>query len=209
MVHSSAFKAPSISGSLAAALIVAAFATAVPASAQNVEELAKQLAQPAAPAAEPPAAQPGCVATLPDGSCADLPDTRQMVLRRPSAAASAVTSAASSVARAVRADINMSFLVGSAELTNQARVTLDRFAAALVRVGSYRPFTVEGHTDRSGSRETNRTLAQARAGSVVNYLVSKGVDRSRLTAQGYGYDRPLAGRSADDPANRRVEVVAR
>ena len=187
------------------ALLLAAGLAASPASAQSVEELARQLAQPAAPPAAA-AVEPACAATLPDGSCADLPDTRQMVLRRPSAAAGA---AVSSVARAIRADINMSFVIGSSELTNQARTTLDRFAAALVRASSYRPFTVEGHTDRSGSRDTNRALSQARAASVVNYLASKGVDRNRLTAQGYGYERPLAGRSADDGANRRVEVVAR
>jgi OmpA-OmpF porin, OOP family len=183
------------------ALLVAGLAA--PAAAQNVEELAKQLAAPpaAAPAA---AAEPACVSTLPDGTCADMADTRQMVLKRPSAAA-----AASAVSRVIRSDIQMSFLVGSAELTSQARATLDRFAAALVRVGSYRPFVVEGHTDRSGSRDTNRVLSQARAASVVNYLAAKGVDRSRLTAQGYGYDRPLPGRAADDAANRRVEVVAR
>ena len=186
-----------------ALVVFAAGVAASPVAAQSVEELAKQLAQPAAPAAAPAAA---CAATLPDGSCADQPDTRQMVLRRPSAAAGA---AVATVARAIRADINMSFLVGSAELTSQARSTLDRFAAALVRAGSYRPFIVEGHTDRSGTRETNRTLSQARAASVVNYLAAKGVDRNRLTAQGYGSDRPLAGRSAVDAANRRVEVVAR
>ena len=186
------------------ALALLATLAAAPAAAQSVEELAKQLATP--PAAAPAApAEPACVATLPDGSCADLPDTRQMVLRRPSAAAAPVAA----MARAVRADINMSFLLGSAELTAQARATLDRFAAALARVGSYRAFTVEGHTDASGSRDTNRSLSQARAASVVNYLASKGVDRSKLTAQGYGSDRPLAGRSAADPANRRVEVVAR
>lgn len=188
-----------------AAGVFAASMFAAPAAAQSVEELAKQLAQPAPPAAAA-VAEPVCAATLPDGSCADQPDTRQMVLRRPSAAAGA---AVATVARAIRADINMSFLVGSAELTSQARTTLDRFAAALVRAGSYRPFTVEGHTDRSGSRETNRTLSQARAASVVNYLASKGVDRNRLNAQGYGSERPLSGRSADDAANRRVEVAAR
>ena len=191
--------------SLSVLMALTGFAlAAVPAAAQNVEDLARQLAQPAAPAAAAAPAEPACVATLPDGSCADLPDTRQMVLRRPSAAA-----LPAAVARVVRADINMSFLMGSADLTAQARTTLDRFAAALVRVGSYRPFTVEGHTDRSGSRETNRALSQSRAASVVNYLVAKGVDRSRLTAQGYGYDRPLTGRAAADAANRRVEVVAR
>lgn len=173
-----------------------ALAPSAPVMAQQVEDLAKQLAEPAKPAET-------CVATLPDGSCADLPDTRQMVLKRPGAA---VASAAGSAMRAIRADIKMSFLVGSAQLTAQARATLDRFANALMQVRSYRPFMVEGHTDRSGTRETNMQLSQARAEAVVNYLVSKGVDRSRLTAQGFGYDQPLPGRSADDPANRRVEI---
>lgn len=178
-------------------LTLAAFAgLAQPAYAQNVEELAKQLAMPAAEA------QPACEASLPDGTCADLPDTRQM--RLPGAA-----KVVANTARAIRADINMSFLLGSAELTAQARATLDRFAASLVQVGRYRPFVVEGHTDRSGSRETNLALSTARAQAVVNYLSAKGVDRSRLVAQGYGYDRPLAGRNPEDAANRRVEVAAR
>jgi len=177
-------------------MLAAAAIMAAPASAQNVEELAKQLAMPAAEAVAP------CEASLPDGTCADLPDTRQM--RLPGAG-----KVVESAARAIRADINMSFLLGSAELTAQARATLDRFAASLVQVGRYRPFVVEGHTDRSGSRETNLALSTARAQAVVNYLAAKGVDRSRLVAQGYGYDRPLTGRSPEDAANRRVEVAAR
>jgi outer membrane protein OmpA-like peptidoglycan-associated protein len=180
-----------------------------PAAAQNVEDLAKQLAAPAPAAAAAPApaaAADDCIARLPDGSCADMPDTRQMVLKRPAAAAGA---AVAGVAGAIRSDIKMSFLLGSAELTAEARGILDRFARALVQVGSYRPFVVEGHTDASGSRETNVALSRARAQAVVNYLSAKGVDRSRLTARGYGPDRPMAGRTADDPANRRVEVTAR
>lgn len=175
---------------------------AQPAPAQNIEDVAKQLAEPAvaAPAAD------ACAYRNRDGSCADVIDTRQMRL---GAATSVAAPVARAAARMVRADIQMSFLVGSAELTAQARTTLDRFAAALVRVGRYRPFEVGGHTDRSGNRDTNLALSQARAASVVNYLAAKGVDRTRLTARGYGYDQPLAGRSADDPSNRRVEVVAR
>nr|WP_243452760.1 OmpA family protein [Polymorphobacter multimanifer] len=103
----------------------------------------------------------------------------------------------------------MSFLLGSADLTDRARSTLDRFAAELVRIGRYRPFVIEGHTDSSGDRATNMALSQARAEAVVNYLAAKGIDRARLVAQGFGYDKPLSGRSAGDPANRRVEVVAR
>jgi OmpA-OmpF porin, OOP family len=128
----------------------------------------------------------------PDGTPPDTACTRQWVK-----------------GKVVRQNIQMSFELGSAQLTAAARGTLDRFAAGLIRVGSFRPFTIEGHTDRSGSRALNATLSSARARSVVDYLASKGVDRGRLTARGYGFDRPLAGVGAADPANRRVEVVAR
>jgi outer membrane protein OmpA-like peptidoglycan-associated protein len=169
-----------------------------PAPAMSPEELAQKLAERAAPTA----AAADCEVRLRDGSCADvIDDTRQMK--------KGMAAMAGAAAGVLRSDIQMSFLLGSAELTAQARATLDRFAAALVRVGRYPPFAVEGHTDRSGSRETNIALSQARAASVVSYLAAKGVDRSRLTARGYGFDQPLGGRSADDPSNRRVEVVAR
>ena len=154
-----------------------------------------------APAADPVAALADSLADCPavatgrvnpDGTAPDTACTRQWVK-----------------GKVVRQDIQMSFELGSAQLTAAARGTLDRFAAGLIRVGSFRPFTVEGHTDRSGSRALNAGLSQARATSVGEYLASKGVDRSRLAARGYGFDRPLPGRSATDPANRRVEVVAR
>lgn len=111
--------------------------------------------------------------------------------------------------KVVQQNINMSFALGSAELTAAARAALDRFASGLVRIRTFRPFTVEGHTDRSGSRELNMALSGARANAVVDYLASKGVDRSRMTARGFGYDRTLPGLSATDAANRRVEVSAR
>lgn len=179
-------------------LVAAASAFAVAAAAQQptIEELAEQLREP--PAAVEPEAP--CEYRLGDGSCADVAETRQFIN---------AAKVAAPAARAVRFDIQMSFLLNSADLTAQARATLDRFAARLLSIGSFRPFAVEGHTDSSGTREANQQLSRARAEAVVNYLAAKGVDRSKLVAQGYGYDRPLAGRSADDPANRRVEVVAR
>lgn len=66
---------------------------------------------------------------------------------------------------------------------------------------------IEGHTDSSGSRALNDRLSQARADSVADMLVqSFGIDRSRVTTKGYGFDRPIApNNTADGKAkNRRV-----
>lgn len=69
--------------------------------------------------------------------------------------------------------------------------------------------SVEGHTDNSGSPAHNIALSQARAKSVVAALVSAGVQRYRLTAQGFGADRPIASNGTEEgrAANRRVELV--
>ena len=178
---------------VAGALTVGASA----AQAQDVEGLAQSLA-----AKPKPADAPACPKKLPDGSCPDTVETRQMRLP------GAMANAGSAVAHAIRSDISMTFVKGSAQLTTAAQATLDRFAKALVAAGSYRPFMVEGHTDRSGPREVNIALSQARADSVVRYLANAGVDKSRMKAKGFGFDQTLKGRSPDDPANRRVEVSA-
>jgi OOP family OmpA-OmpF porin len=175
---------------------------AVSVHAQDFDALAKSLA------AKPKPEEPACPKKLPDGSCPDTVETRQIRLPGAAAASSAMSSAASSVARAVRLNISMTFVKGSAELTATAKGALDRMAKSLVSVGSYRPFMVEGHTDSSGPREINMALSQARAQSVVNYLTTNGVDKGRMTAKGFGPDRPLKGHASEDAANRRVEVSA-
>jgi OmpA-OmpF porin, OOP family len=65
-----------------------------------------------------------------------------------------------------------------------------------------------GHTDDVGSEEYNLELSRNRANNVLQYLISKGISPERLTAVGYGKQRPLVP-SKDDAArtlNRRVEV---
>jgi OOP family OmpA-OmpF porin len=69
---------------------------------------------------------------------------------------------------------------------------------------------IEGHSDNVGTPEHNLDLSQRRAESVVNYLVEKfGIERSRLTAKGYGETRPVADNSTDEgkQKNRRIEAV--
>ena len=69
---------------------------------------------------------------------------------------------------------------------------------------------IEGHTDNVGSYNHNMDLSQRRADAVVNYLVEKyGIDRSRLTAKGFGFTRPIADNSTEDgkQRNRRIEAI--
>jgi len=69
---------------------------------------------------------------------------------------------------------------------------------------------IEGHSDNVGDPEHNRGLSQKRAESVVNYLVEKfAIDRSRLSAVGYGPARPVADNATDagKQANRRIEAI--
>jgi len=49
---------------------------------------------------------------------------------------------------------------------------------------------VEGHTDSDGTREYNQVLSERRANAVRTVLISYGVDPRRITAYGYGEDRP-------------------
>ena len=72
-------------------------------------------------------------------------------------------------------------------------------------------FTVEGHTDSNGSHDYNQSLSERRAQSVKNYLVSKGVSSSRLSAVGKGESYPTASNDTREgrAENRRVNVLAR
>lgn len=68
---------------------------------------------------------------------------------------------------------------------------------------------VAGHTDSIGTDAYNQDLSQRRADSVKDYLVSQGVNASRLETQGYGESRPIATNETDEgrQQNRRVELV--
>ncbi|RPI72883.1 MAG: OmpA family protein [Ignavibacteriales bacterium] len=66
---------------------------------------------------------------------------------------------------------------------------------------------IQGHTDNIGTESYNQKLSEGRAASVRDYLVSKGIDPSRMTVKGYGESVPLMNNStAEDRAfNRRIE----
>ncbi|HZF45179.1 MAG TPA: peptidoglycan-associated lipoprotein Pal [Sphingomonadaceae bacterium] len=69
--------------------------------------------------------------------------------------------------------------------------------------------TIEGHCDERGTREYNIALGERRANAAKNYLVSLGVDASRLNTVSYGKERPVALGSNEDAwaQNRRAATI--
>lgn len=106
------------------------------------------------------------------------------------------------------ADLKLSFMPGSAILTEDAKARLAKYAAALnnPKLASRR-VRIEGHTDASGSARSNQSLSQRRAQSVADFLIGKGVPASRFEVVGYGSSKPLVGVPAESAANRRVMAV--
>ena len=69
--------------------------------------------------------------------------------------------------------------------------------------------TIEGHCDERGTRDYNLALGERRANAAKNYLVSLGIDASRITTVSYGKERPIALGSdeASWAKNRRAVTV--
>lgn len=102
------------------------------------------------------------------------------------------------------------FLEGTTEMTQESLPVLEELRAEIAK----RPgaeVQVTGHTDTVGSDADNDDLSQKRAEEILNLLVSKGFDRSIMSAVGRG-ERELKEPTPDNvssPVNRRVEVIVR
>ena len=101
----------------------------------------------------------------------------------------------------------VSFKTASSELTSESFRVLDEIVTQIQANPSIQ-FEVAGHTDNKGNPTKNQMLSQARAQSVANYFIQKGVDSKRLKVMGYGSSRPIGSNtSAEGRAlNRRVEL---
>ncbi len=101
---------------------------------------------------------------------------------------------------------NIFFEFGKSALKPESYVELDNVVKLLQNNETVR-LEISGHTDNIGSLRTNTKLSEARAKSVVDYLVSHGIDPSRLEYKGYAYTQPIAPNSTEEgrAQNRRVE----
>jgi outer membrane protein OmpA-like peptidoglycan-associated protein len=102
------------------------------------------------------------------------------------------------------------FATGESTLLPIAQQRLEQVAQA-IRDQGMRHLVIEGHTDSRGSAEENQRLSLARANSVRNQLITRGLDGSMIETVGAGASRPVADNdTADGRANnRRVEIVVR
>ena len=91
----------------------------------------------------------------------------------------------------VNAGDRVFFETDSAQLTTQARQTLDRQALWLNNYNRY-AFTIEGHADERGTREYNIALGARRAQVMREYLASRGISEQRMHTISYGKERPVA-----------------
>ncbi|MCW3116339.1 MAG: OmpA family protein [Chitinophagaceae bacterium] len=102
---------------------------------------------------------------------------------------------------------NIYFATGSSKLLAKSNKGLNEVVKVLNDDPGMK-LAIDGHTDNTGKAEKNQILSEARAAAVKNYLVSKGIDQSRLTSAGYGQDQPIADNktAAGKAKNRRVEL---
>lgn len=98
------------------------------------------------------------------------------------------------------------FETGKATIKSKSYPILNSIAKIFIENSNYY-VEVQGHTDNTGKLASNRRISQQRAEAVRKYLIKKGVPAERLTAKGYGPDKPIASnKNAQGRAkNRRVE----
>lgn len=103
---------------------------------------------------------------------------------------------------------NIYFDFDKTSLKSQSFVELNKVVEFL-KQNSTVEIEISGHTDNKGSDDYNLNLSQGRSQAVVDYLISQGIDGSRLTAHGYGETKPIDTNDTDEGRanNRRVEFT--
>lgn len=101
------------------------------------------------------------------------------------------------------------FETDKATLTPEAQATLQQAAAAM-KSNPNAHLRLEGFTDSTGTEPHNATLSEQRTQAVADYLQAQGINRSRLTGQGFGAAQPVDTNATPQGQadNRRVELFS-
>lgn len=102
----------------------------------------------------------------------------------------------------------INFDVDKATISTDGKEVVNEIAQALKKNTALK-IAIEGHTDNTGDAAHNKKLSNDRANAVLSTLTTQGIDKSRLSAKGFGAERPLVANDSEDnkSKNRRVELV--
>lgn len=97
----------------------------------------------------------------------------------------------------------------SPAIVGDSNALLEQIADTLARTPTIAHLEIQGHTDNTGTAEHNKALSEARANAVLEWLVAHGIDASRLSAHGFGQERPISPNVTPQgrARNRRVQFV--
>ncbi len=96
------------------------------------------------------------------------------------------------------------FPIGQSKFTEQDKLRLEQYVVQIKNGSSDKIYMIEGHADSAtGSARVNQRLSEARAQSVYNYLVSKGINANQLKIKACGDKESPYGK----PVNDRVVIV--
>lgn len=109
----------------------------------------------------------------------------------------------------IELDQKIHFWTNSHVIRAMSYPVLDKLAGFLREHPEYVHVDIEGHADARGDEQFNLELSQRRARSILDFLVKRGLDESRLSSQGFGATRPLVDAQNEGAwfMNRRVEFV--
>lgn len=104
--------------------------------------------------------------------------------------------------------LDIHFDTGKATIMPDSQTIMEQIIMLMKKNPKLR-VSVEGHTDNVGKANDNKLLSEARARAVMAEIVKGGVDTSRISASGYGQERPVADNLTEEgrAKNRRVEIV--
>jgi outer membrane protein OmpA-like peptidoglycan-associated protein len=99
------------------------------------------------------------------------------------------------------------FATASSTILPDSFPMLQEIANLLKANAQIKRMTIDGHTDDRGEADMNKRLSDARANSVMRWLIQHGVAPERLEAHGYGEEKPIADNATNEgrATNRRVE----
>jgi outer membrane protein OmpA-like peptidoglycan-associated protein len=104
--------------------------------------------------------------------------------------------------------LNILFETGKSAIQSESLPIVDQISE-LMKSNSTLNISIEGHTDNTGDAVGNKKLSDDRAKAVMDAVIAKGIDKTRMSYVGWGQEKPVADNRTEEvrARNRRVEIV--